>query len=556
MHGKQQKGFAYFSVQYPLPSILPCMQRLFIALCFLLLPSLAHANDRYLVFFKYKGHHYNLEHADKFLSQKSLDRRSKYHIAIDSTDLPVHPQHLDQLQQLGCEVLYTSRWLNAAYVSAPTQLLEQIRGLPTVKHIASLVEKPQYWNINQVGSSPTAHASSAPPPSLPQYSMLGIPEMHAQGIKGLGIYVAVMDAGFLGYRQHALFKHLDVADEYDFVDKEIDTADDHLHGLQVLSVMAAKGDQLTGCAPEATYMLYRTENNSKESREEELLWLFAAERADSLGADIIQSSLGYYDFDNPEENYAWKDLDGKSAWISLAANQAARKGILIICSAGNEGMQPWKKIVFPADSPHVLAVGSVSTQGSRSYFSSIGPSADGRIKPDVMGMGQGTIVAKAQEGTTSAQGTSFASPALAGLATGLLQYSPHATPDEIMQAIRICGDRAQSPDNEYGYGVPSFLKALALLENSTPPQEISDIRLYPNPFSDTFFLDSIPSSLLGTEISLHVYTADGKLLEQQSHTITSTKQLIDLKHLHISGKALIIELQGDGHKKVFRTIAF
>ena len=285
-------------------------------------------------------------------------------------------------------------------------------------------------------------------------------KLHKKGYRGQGMQVAVIDAGYLNVDLIKLFKKVDILGTRDFVNPQSDIYAEHYHGLKVLSCMAANRPKvMVGTAPEASYWLLRSEDNDTEQLSEEDYWSAAIEFADSVGVDVVNSSLGYYEFDNQADNYRYRDLDGKKAMISKSANMAVDKGMLVVCSAGNSGTGSWKKITPPADAEHVLAVGAVNTVGLNADFSSVGNTADGRIKPDVMAVGFLAAVAGDNGGTAIGHGTSFAAPVLCGLATCLWQACPWLTVKELIEILRKSGDRSDYPDNIFGYGIPNIWKA-------------------------------------------------------------------------------------------------
>jgi subtilisin family serine protease len=268
--------------------------------------------------------------------------------------------------------------------------------------------------------------------STNQVSMIGADIMHQQGFTGKGMSIAVFDSGFRNAHLLPAFRHVFTSNRilatYDFVNKEESVYEDDEHGLRVFSAMAAYvPGQIIGTAYEAEYLLFRTEDASSEFRIEEINWLLAAEYADSAGVDVINSSLGYNYFSNPGMNYSRADMDGNTALVTRAADMAAATGMLVVVSAGNEGDDPWQTVAAPADADSVLSVGAVDRDGLYATFSSRGPTADGRIKPEVVAQGRGTVLSAASGNTVSSNGTSYSSPVLAGMATGFWQAYPHLT---------------------------------------------------------------------------------------------------------------------------------
>ena len=316
--------------------------------------------------------------------------------------------------------------------------------------------------------------------------MLGIDAMHQAGYTGQGISVAVFDGGFKGVDTVSYFRHLyengQMIPGYDFVGNSPDVYRYGQHGTEALSCIAAyQPGVLEAGAYEANIMLCITEESGSEYRVEEYNWLFAAEMADSAGIDIISTSLGYTTFDDPAMNYEYEDLDGNTAVITRAVNLAAQKGILCVISAGNEGSGRWRYVSPPADAIDVLSVGAVSSSGDRVSFSSFGPTADGRVKPDVSALGLQTVVVNSQGEVVRSNGTSFSAPLITGLTAGVWEAFPGETNLEIIERIRLAGNSSLAPNNELGYGIPTFSAALLVPVPSEEEIREANYRVYPNP---------------------------------------------------------------------------
>ncbi len=429
----------------------------------------AQTSPRYLILLKDKnGTPHSVTQPGTFLSERAIQRRTTRNIAISESDLPVNPAYVAEISATGAQVLHTSKWFNAVVVSASELQLQAIQALPCYKGIergmaltgtnySARISRPD----TKFGSEEAIDYGS----SLFQLDMLGVPQLHAMGYTGQGLLIGIFDSGFTNADQQAYLSHLfendRIADTYDFISREENVYDDHSHGLQVLSVMASRWEgHLIGPAFDADYVLYRTENTGSETPYEEVAWLLAAERADSLGVDIINTSLGYYSFDNPAHDYTYAQMDGKTAIISRAARFAARTGMLLVTSAGNEGNNSWKYITAPADVDSVLTVGAVTSTGARSSFSSLGPNAEGVTKPDVSALGSGVSLGSASGTVTSSNGTSFSSPLVASFAALLWQVYPEKSAQELTAYIRSTGNKADNPDNETGYGIPYYNESL------------------------------------------------------------------------------------------------
>ncbi len=399
-----------------------------------------------------------------FLSPEAIARRHAAGINHDFSDLPVYRPYLQALQQEGGKILMVSRWFNAALVEGSEAVFDNnqpflIAAQPIMKvqsRLASLeAQDEEAWNYGQ---------------ATLQLEMLGLPDFHAKGFDGKGVRIAVLDAGFPGVDTLTAFASLrqrqGIVHTWDFVDDTANVYGAAAHGTRVLSTMAAwKPGEIIGSAPGAAYLLFRTEDARREIQVEEFYWLAAVERADSLGVDLIHSSLGYNHFqDSP--GYEYTDMNGDRAIVTKAADMAAAKGILVVTSAGNEGRSTWRHITAPCDADSILCVGSVTRWHDLSTFSSVGPTADGRIKPDVVAMGTATVTYGPSARTQLSNGTSFAAPITAGLAACLWQAHRHQSNMAIIQAIRLSGDQAGRPDSDYGYGIPNVIQADSLLRSN------------------------------------------------------------------------------------------
>ena len=445
----------------------------YIGLVSLLLVSMTVQGQRsykYRVYFTDKNlSEYSLLHPEQFLSPRAVARRSKQGIALDSTDLPVCRQYVDALVQQGGKCVLTSKWNNTALIETPDEeTAERFLTNKFVRSIRRVWIKPDTIFTKQVDrkklvenkwtSKDNYYGVAAEQIQLHQGEKL-----HEKGFLGQGIHIAVIDAGFFNVDLIKLFRKVDILGTRDFVNPKSDIYAEHYHGLKVLSCMAANRPKvMVGTAPEASYWLLRSEDNDTEQLSEEDYWSAAIEFADSVGVDVVNSSLGYYEFDNKADNYRYRDLDGKKAMISISADMAADKGMLVVCSAGNSGTGAWKKITPPADAENVLAVGAVNTAGLNADFSSVGNTADGRVKPDVMAVGFLAAVAGDNGSTAIGHGTSFAAPIFCGLAACLWQACPWLTVTELIDIIRQSGDRSDYPDNIFGYGIPNVWKAYQL----------------------------------------------------------------------------------------------
>ncbi|MCR9081480.1 MAG: S8 family serine peptidase [Cyclobacteriaceae bacterium] len=539
------------------------MNRLLICVATLwLLPFLVEAQDRYAVFYKYKPQDgLNLDQPQDFLTDRALLRRAKEDVAVDSTDLPVTQRYVDEVYQLSHYILYQSKWLNASLIVTDMEGAKSISELPFVEKV-ELVGKGYIPNPNaRIGRRlfVSTTAKVCPPggkaertlaaqelPSDFQNSLLGIDFMHEEGFKGKGIRIAVFDAGFPGTDNASPLSHLlsnnQLVAQKDFVrpwNQNVFT--DNQHGTNVLSLIAAvETESFIAGAPEAEYFLAMTEEVATEYRIEEYNWLRAAEYADSIGVDIIHSSLGYYDFDDPEMNYSSGQLDGKTAVITQAANIASSKGILVVNSVGNYGPNE-PSIVAPADSPNVLAIGSVNQSLEVSNFSSRGPTGDGRIKPDLAAFGNGVALLRSNGNVGFANGTSFSAPQITALAAGLWQAKPEWTRAELIENLLRSASQYENPDNLLGYGIPNFREALygeilSVEENG----EVIPWKVFPNPMEGNKLTIYFGSSL-SAEFSL--IDLNGKTLQNQSLSRNTAKDPYELQLEGIRPGMYIIQMQ-------------
>ncbi|HEV8514154.1 MAG TPA: S8 family serine peptidase [Cyclobacteriaceae bacterium] len=438
--------------------------------------------NRYFVSFKDKANTpYSISNPLQFLSQKSLDRRTKENFTISIEDLPVDPAYVAQVKATGASVFFTSRWFNGVLIQAdkPTSIL--VSNLPFASKVELVAPGTKLLGGRKstINKFERTNAASALQNQL-QLEMIGLDKMQLAGYNGEGIDVAVFDAGFIGVNTLTAFQSIyqegRMKSVFNFVNNTTDVYSAYDHGTEVLSIMAGNiSNTYLGGAYKANFFLYQTEDAFSEYRIEEYNWLFAAERADSAGVDVINSSLGYNTFDDSSMDYTYKDLDGKTSIVSRAAHKAFERGIAVVNSAGNEGGNSWKYIDVPADTEGIIACGAVNNSKRRSAFSSIGPSSDDRVKPDVSALGEDAVVIMASGKVGSASGTSFSSPLVASMVAGLRQALPQASAKEIYQRVINSASQASHPDNMLGYGIPNFSLAKDFLNFS------QEFQVYPNP---------------------------------------------------------------------------
>lgn len=486
---------------------------------------------RHLVYFRDKaGTPFSVAQPQAFLSARALARRSRQGISVLPRDLPVNPAYVTQIRAVsgGPRVLYTSRWFNAAVVSCDSLTLSRIVALPKVGRASTLnraARVPGPFTAPTQLPVPAARGTLA---TRAQYGLayrqnqqIGALAMHEAGFRGDGMQIAVFDAGFPGADQisalRPLYLEQRLASTRNFVDGGTGVYGRSDHGTNCLSTMAANQPGFfIGTAPKATFHLCITEDVYSEHPIEEANWLAAAEYADSVGVDVISSSLGYTDFDAPSISYTYADMTGRNAISSRAATMAARVGMLVVSAAGNEGNHAWHYISAPADADSIMTVGAVDSLGNHAYFSSYGPTADGRIKPTLTAMGLATAVLSPNGGAFRGNGTSFACPVLAGMAAGFWQANPTLTAQQVIVALRSTATQALNPDNTLGYGIPNFVAAYnalhpsAPLATNSPAAAVEDVlSLYPNPTGNGQLTLVLPAVLRGQPLRVRVLDTRG-----------------------------------------------
>lgn len=408
---------------------------------------------------------FSLKHPEKFLSAKALQRRERQRLKVDSTDLPVPKAYVKAIQRTGVKVLLTSKWENFVTVSCnDTAAIEQIRRFPFVKSAYKVWKAPEHvvpMSRDTIINSVTVNPDSIYGTGFGQIHISNGDKLHDAGFKGQGMTIAVIDGGFHNLDRIPVLDNVKVLGTKDFVNPDSDIYGEATHGLSVLSCMAAnKPGAMIGTAPEASYWLLRSEDSDSEYPVEQDFWAAAVEFADSVGVDLVNTSLGYNEFDDSTMDFRLRDLDGRSSVISRVAGRMADKGMILVCSAGNSGNSAWKKITPPADADNILTVGAMVWQTRViAPFSSVGNSQDGRVKPDVVAAGVRANVINARGSQGKANGTSFASPIMCGMVACLWQACPTLTAKEMIELVRQSGDRAEYPDNIYGYGIPDMWQA-------------------------------------------------------------------------------------------------
>ena len=403
-------------------------------------------------------------------------------------DIPVTPVYLKHLRQQA-EIIATSKWLNASLVVVKDSAVQS-----DLKNSDWVWRKVRF----HANDDTTAGMSNGAMKEKREWGdsinrenlqLVNGGALDARGLTGKGVSIAIFDGGFgdlpdQSYYDRAMAEGR-IREMINFTeDTTVFVRSDH--GSRVMSVITGSDSaMLQGTAPDATFYLYVTEFAPTESIQEEFFWALAAERADSLGVQIINSSLGYSEFDDESENHRYADLTGNTTLISRAATIAARKGILVVTAAGNQGNKGWRYITAPADADSVLTVGAVNSEGKLAPFSGVGPTADGRIKPDVVALGWQTYLADEDQVFTG-NGTSFSTPLIAGLCARLWESCPQCTAQQIRLSVIRSASQYFSPDSLKGFGIPDFYRALQLLASFSGP--LKEKSVYPNPFDQSFVL--------------------------------------------------------------------
>ncbi len=470
---------------------------------------------------------YYFENPLEMLSQRALNRRVIQDIDIDFKDVPLYTPYVSQIKNVaGINVVAQSKWLNCLHVQGELSNVLSLNDLPFVDSIEFADQ-----SLNQSGKN-TVHPFSKKSnnkldvltdfeygSAANQINMLNGSFLHQNNFTGTGMYIAVMDAGFTNVNTASgfqrLFQNNQILGTYNFVDRVEDVYYRHYHGTMVLSTMGGYFEnQFVGTAPDASYFLFITEDINQEHPYEESLWVEAAEKADSLGVDVLNTSLGYTTFDNTAYNHTYDDLDGQSAFMSRGAEIAFSRGMLVVNSAGNYGNDAWHYIGVPADAESVLSIGAVNSSETIASFSSWGPTPNDRIKPDVCAQGESAAVINTENQIVNASGTSFSGPIFAGAVTCFWQAFPTKKNSEIAQAVKQSADRFNNPDDHYGYGIPDFQLAFNNLMGTDEFNE-NEFKIYPNP------------TLGNSNISIEIYeTFENPILkinESRGRTVLNDK---------------------------------
>ena len=537
-------------------------------LIFISLTSLAQiAPDYYAITFTDKNDNpYSLDAPQEFLTQRSIDRRTRYDIEYHISDLPITPTYVEQVSAVGVTVFSRVKWINTILIkTTDASLLDEIMALPFVESYTKLPNENSATTSNfktfleleaalVVNEKPVRNTNKSAyeltyGAALEQIELINGVPIHEAGFKGQGMVISVLDGGFQGVDERIIFDSLwdngRILGARDFASEENNPFSGSTHGTKVLSTMGAYWpNEMIGTAPEASYWLLRTEFTDYEYIIEEYNWLVGAAFADSVGTDLINSSLGYNVFDDPAMDHDWDDLDGNTTIVTNGADLAAKKGILVVNSAGNSGGSSWEYITCPADGDSVFTIGAVNYNADIAYFSSRGLPSDPRVKPNVCAVGSGTVVADPYyDGISSSSGTSFSSPTIAGMTACLWQANIELNNKQIMELIESSSSQFNNPDIDYGYGIPNYEVANNMVGIIQTEKEIKRIKYYPNPVNLMLTIEGVSSS------EVEIYDLNGALLG----VYKMVSNQIDVSHLkpgaYIARVMTIDDLQSFGFIK-------
>ena len=486
---------------------------------------------------------YYLANPLEMLTERALARRDTHGIALDEIDVPISDTYVSQIEAAtGITVLAKSKWLNAVHVQGAISSIGNLSSLDFVSEIV-------YAN-SSIGSSLMAIPESEHEPvnkwqnlstltdfeygiAQNQITMLNANFLHENDFTGEGMLIAVIDSGFDSVNTMDAFARIrnngQILGTYNFVTGAEDVYLDHYHGTMVLSTIAGYVEgEFVGTAPDADFYLFVSENAAIEVVLEESLWVEAAEEADRLGVDVINTSLGYSNFDNPNHSHTYADMDGNTTFISKGAEIACSRGIIVVNSAGNSGSSEWHYITAPADATSVLTIGAVYDNEVITDFSSWGPSADGRVKPDVCAQGGGAAIIPPSGDLTYGNGTSFSSPIMCGAVTCFWQAFPDLTGEQIRQAIKASSDRFSFPDDQYGYGIPDFEAAYTTTVGVADINNVDfELSIYPNPNTSDVLYINRPNT--DEKMTISIVDVTGKIVLQTSSQLNNTP--IDISNL-------------------------
>lgn len=537
---------------------------LFLFIVFTLVSSAQSVKGKYFVQFKDKDHSpFVLSNPEQFLSAKSIERRLKQNIPINTDDLPVSSFYIDSIKKMGFKIRTRSKWFNAVTLEVSDSvlfnklsLLSFVDNFQITKPENTLkgIEKKDCISLQYFGSSILSDNEYGS--AYNQIALNNGQWLHKAGYTGAGMLIAIIDAGFDAVNTLSAFAPIFESSRLiatkDFVDGDEYLYDAHFHGRNVFSMIGGfMYNTYMGTAPDASFVLLRSEDVDSEFLIEEDNWIAAAEFADSIGADLINTSLGYSKFNDSMQNHSYPDMNGHVARISKAASMAASKGIIVVVAAGNEGDDTWRYITAPADADSILTVGAVTDKRERAVFSSIGYSSDGRVKPDIMAMGFGNAFQDANGQTGYGDGTSYASPVICGLAACLWQAFPTQSAQNIIGAIRQSANQFNSPNSFYGYGIPDFEKAYNIFSTSLIS---SPVVVAPNPF--TSYIGVYVSDIYSGNAYLSLTNTMGyKIWEKRIVLLQNTQYIFsDSEIANATAGLYIFKISNMENEKVVRII--
>ena len=534
---------------------------LLISILFIFFSVCSQENEDAWVFMKDKPNSATfLANPLQMLSQRSIDRREKSNISIDEKDVPIHQVYYTKLKnEVTIAVLGKSKWLNAVHVQGTVTQINDL--FSKFNFIESIEFANKSLNTNEkskVNNSPSDHFSKFNEVQTDfnygaadnQIKMLKGDYLHQQGFTGQNQVIAIIDAGFPNVNTLSAFERLrdnnQILGGYNFADRNANYYTRNSHGTHVLSTIAGYiENEFVGTAPDAKFYLFISEIAETETVLEETLWVEAAERADSLVVDMINTSLGYTTYDNSNHSHSYADMDGNTTFISRGAEIGVSRGMILVNSAGNSGASSWRYVGAPADASSVFSIGAVNADENIASFSSFGPTADNRIKPDVLAQGQNTTIVNFSSGSVStSNGTSFSSPVMAGVIACFWEAFPNKTNVEIMNLIRNYSDKYNNPTDQYGYGIPDFEAAYNTVLSLQDFDVFSKIKISPNPVKDFFSISK--NNILLTDYSAEIFNILGQKVIELSN-FSSNK--IDTSFLE-KGIYLLKIQKGNQHKTI------
>lgn len=493
------------------------------------------------------------------LTQESIDRKTLHEVTIDERDVPVTEAYITEIKNApGITVWAKSKWMNCVYVQGTLTDIEELLTLPFVTGVEyadkdlnfplPITHNDKFAIENQNLRIEYNYGAAAN-----QIEMIAGDYLHQLDYTGEGMTVAVMDSGFPNFENNPGFAHVmdngRLLGTYDFFSRTTDVTGTGSHGVNTTSDIAGfLENQFVGTAPDVSLYLFRTEYGPDENPREEAWWVEALERADSLGVDVVNTSLGYQAYDNPNYDHSYEDLDGVTTFAARGANFAHDKGMLLVTSAGNQG-NGFGTVATPADAIGIMAIGAVDSNENYVSFSSRGPTVDGRIKPDVMAQGQSSAVITQNGNVDFSSGTSFSSPILAGAITCLWQSKPEAKNYEVMQVVRETAHLFANPTDQMGYGIPNFNYAYFALNGLGIEEAFlkDNFAVYPNPVRDQLFV-SFPQNMDTATVEVYNILGERVLLTK----VTSLNNAVNFSEL--ASGIYIANVTGETTQNSFKII--